>query len=327
MKIAITGASGHIGANLCLELHKLNHQFRVLKYREDVVQVEGSDVVEGDVTDRQSLDHFVKDIEVVIHLAARISITNKDRDLVFKTNDIGTRNVVDACIANKVKRLIYFSSIHTFNPHPIDEPLDETRDLVTSRGTPYDLSKMAGEQYAFAGMEHGLEVVVLCPTSVYGPNDHQPSLMGSAIIDIYNGKIPALVPGGYDFVYVEDVIKATIAAIDNGRNGEKYLLSGHYLAVSELANKIGTIGQVKVTQKVLSGTLLKILLPFFQLQGLLAHKPPVLTKESLKTLLESNPYISSAKAAKELGYTKTPVDIAIKKTLDWFRIKGMLKER
>ena len=77
MKIAITGASGHIGANLCLELHKLNHQFRVLKYREDVVQVEGSDVVEGDVTDRQSLDHFVKDIEVVIHLAARISITIK----------------------------------------------------------------------------------------------------------------------------------------------------------------------------------------------------------------------------------------------------------
>ena len=324
MKIAVTGASGHIGSNLCHELQSLNYLLHILRYRNSVFESATTEVVDGDITDRDSLDPLMKGVDVVIHLAAKISISDHDRELTFKINDLGTRHVVDACLAHGVKRLIHFSTIHAYNPHPLNETMDETRELVSTGGSAYDLSKVAGEKYALAAMSKGLEVVVLTPTSVYGPNDNQPSLLGSAIMDIYNGKIPALVPGGYDFVFVKDVVQGIIASIDKGRNGEKYLLSGHYLSIKELAYKIGTIGQVKVTQTVLSSFFLKMLLPIFQLQSRLLNKP---TRESLKALLESNPFISSEKATLELGSRKTPVDKALKETLEWYRNNDKLSKR
>ena len=328
MKIAITGASGHIGSNLCPELSKHNHQLRLLKFQHPVIPVEGAEIIEGDITNRRTLDDLVHGVDVVIHLAARISISDREKELLFKVNDQGTRNVVDACLDHGVKRLVHFSTIHAYNPYPLDEVLDETRELVSSSyGSDYDLSKVAGERYVMEAVEKGLEVVVLTPTSVFGPNDHKPSLLGSAILDIYNGKVPTLVPGGYDFVSTMDVVKGIIAAIEKGRNGEKYLLSGNYLTIKKLAQKIGDIGGVKVTQTVLSSGLLRLLMPIFQMQSQLANKPPIFTRESLKALLESNPFISSEKAARELGYSKTPVDVALKKTLDWFNYKGWLKER
>ena len=327
MKIAVTGASGHIGSNLCPELLKLNYDFRMLRYRNQVYESASTEVVDGDITDRDSLDPLVKGVNVVIHLAAKISISNHDRELTFKVNDVGTRNVVDACLAHGVRRLIHFSTIHAYNPHPLNETLNETREFVTTGGSAYDLSKVAGEKYALAAMSKGLEVVVLTPTSIFGPNDNQPSLLGSAIMDIYNGKIPALVPGGYDFAFVKDVVRGIITSIDKGRNGEKYLLSGHYLSVKELAYKIGAIGQVKVPQSVLSSFLLKMLLPIFQLQSRLLNKPPIFTRESLKALLESNPFISSEKATLELGYRKTPADKALKETLEWFSNNDKLVQR
>ena len=327
MKVAVTGASGHIGSNLCPELSKRNYSLRLLKYQADVFHSGGVEIIEGDLSDIRSLLDLVEGVDVVIHLAAKISISGRDRELLFKTNEEGTRNVVEACLSKKVRRLVHFSSIHTYNPYPLDEVLDETREHISNRATNYDLSKVAGEKYVWGAKELGLETVIITPTSVFGPNDPKPSLLGNAIIDIYNGKIPTLVPGGYDFVYVEDLVKGVISAIDNGRNGEKYLMSGQYLTIRELAKIIGEVGNVRVTQRVLSSKILKMLIPFFQLQSKISNKPPIFTTEALKALIDSNRKVSSQKAEKDLGYTKTPFDEAIKTTLKWYKSNGDLIDR
>ena len=176
-------------------------------------------------------------------------------------------------------------------------------------------------------MGRGLEAVILCPTSVFGVNDYMPSLLGSAIVDIYNGKVPMLVPGGYDFVFVTEVAEATVEALTRDVAGEKYLLGGGYLTVKGLAGLVGKVGKVKVSQRVLPVAFLRALVPIFKLQSRLAGKPAIFTKESLKELTEGNTHVNCAKAKRDLDFRPTPMEEAMKKTLDWFEKQGSLKRR
>jgi len=325
MKIAITGASGHVGVNLCPVLLKAGYQLRLLIHRSKK-GLEGlnADFIQGDIGDPEAITELLTGSDIVIHLAAKIAI-DRDRDgKLAHVNDRGTALVAEKAQQLGLKRMIHFSTIHAYNQHPLDEPLDETRDLVGALGTDYDLTKMAGESAVMEAYQQGLDVVILTPTSILGPNDMYPSLLGQAIIDINNGKMPALVPGGFDYVDVRDIARATLLAIEKGKSGEKYLIAGEYHTVKDLAKTIGEVRKVKVTQNVLSPVLLRILMPFFQLQSRLNGKPPLFTKESLKTLMEANPNISTRKAEQDLGYQKTPFRKTIQDTLDWFDQAGHL---
>jgi dihydroflavonol-4-reductase len=326
MKIAITGASGHIGSNLCPLLIEKGHSLKILVYQSiKGLPTQNTEIVKGDLTNLEAVEKLIEGVDAVIHLAAKINLGKDVSGDIYKVNKLGSENVAAAAIKYKVKRLIYFSSIHTFNPFPLDEVLNETRELVGSGGSDYDKSKIAGELALAKARVHGVETIVICPTSVFGPNDHYPSLLGGAIIDIYNRKIPALIPAGYDFVDVRDVAKGAVLALENGVDGEKYILGGHYLTLKELAFKIGNVGKVKTTQLVIGIGILKLLLPFFKLEGKLKKKPPVFSRDSLKILSESNPHISSEKAVLQLGYRKTAVDNSIESTLRWFAKEGRIK--
>jgi dihydroflavonol-4-reductase len=300
------------------------YQVRALIFKKSEGLSDEIEVVNGDITVKEDVDKLIAGCDAVIHMAAKISI-EKDRDgSVNKINKQGTGNVVEACLRHKVKRLVHFSSIHTFDPFPLDEELNEKRPWVKD-GSDYDKSKIAGEKMVLNALAAGLETVIICPTSVFGPRDFQPSLLGGAIVDIFNRKVPALIPGGYDFVDVRDVAQGTLLALEKGKSGEKYLLGGEFLTVQELAQKVGKIGNVKVTNFVLSIGFLKLMLPFFKLQSVLTGKPAIFTKESLKALSESNPNVSSRKAEKDLGYTKTEIDKSIKDTLIWFGKHGKIQ--
>ncbi len=323
MKIAITGASGHVGSNIYPALAKMGHEVKLMVHQ-DNHQIDHPHTFKADITQKNEVYSFVDGADIVIHLVAKISILGDPDGIVHEINYTGTANVISACIQHKVKRLVHFSSIHVFDPFPLDQPLDESRALVGVNASAYGQSKVQGEKIVMEAVAGGLNAVIITPTSIFGPNDHFPSLLGQAIIDIYNGNIPALVPGGYDFVDVRDIVKGTINAIEQGVSGEKYILSGTYLSIKELAKKIGLIGGVTTVQRVLPTWLLKTLIPVFKFQSKLTSKPPLFTNESLKVLAESNPYVSSEKAKRELGYSVTPVDKSIKDTLAWFGENGFL---
>jgi len=325
VKIGITGVTGHVGSNLYPMLVNKGYEIRCLLRN----RVEGRTFpveVIGDVTNELDVDGFVKGLDVIIHLAAKISIDGDRDGSVRKINFIGTRNVAYACLKHGIKRLVHFGTIHSYDPFPLDQTLDESRKLAKN-GTAYDRSKIEAELVVLQCVAEGLDAVILTPTSIFGPNDYFPSLLGQAIIDIYNGKIPALVPGGYDFVDVRDVASGAILAMEKGKSGEKYLLSGTWLSIKDLAAKIGMIGNVGVTQRVLPTRVLRVLLPFFRLQSFLANKPPLFTGESLKALMESNKFISSKKATDAFGYAKTDINQSIEDTLKWFKTQSSLKRR
>jgi dihydroflavonol-4-reductase len=188
----------------------------------------------------------------------------------------------------------------------------------------YNQSKALAEELVLHAVENGLDAVIINPTSVMGPNDYKPSLIGQAIIQLYKGKIPALIPGGYDWVDVRDVVAGTISTMEKGRTGQSYLLSGHFKTLSELYQQINLIrGKVK-TLPVIPFWLAEIGVPFLKAWSSISGNKPLYTKESVEILKSAHPNISSQKAAQELGYKSRPFHDTLRDTVQWFKENGYL---
>ena len=172
----------------------------------------------GSILDSESLRAAFSVAEIVYHLAAIITLT-RDRDgRVWRTNVEGTRNVVDACVACGVRRLVYFSSIHAFSAYPLNEVVTEARALADGRDLPvYYRSKVAGELEALKGIGQGVDVVIVNPTAVVGPNDYKPSAMGRVLLD---PRVPVTRRGtrGFNWVDARDVSMGAEAASLLGRS-------------------------------------------------------------------------------------------------------------
>ncbi|HNY02015.1 MAG TPA: NAD-dependent epimerase/dehydratase family protein [Bacteroidales bacterium] len=327
MKIAVTGANGHVGVNLCKALADAGHEINALVHMHDQA-LQGIQVklFKGDLLQRDTLLPFLTGVEVVFHLAAKISITGDPTGVISRINTDGTRNMVETAKICGVRRFIHFSSIHAFRQHPLGEPLDETRPLVEKEGFAYDRSKAGGERAVMEAHAQGMDVVVLSPTAIIGPADTEPSLTGTAVIDIIRGKIPALVPGGYDWVDVRDVVKAAIASIEHGRSGEKYLISGHWHSLKELSGLIGRSAGRRTVSLVLPIWVARLGLPFIGLYSRLTGSKPLYTRESLTIISEGNRRISHAKAARDLGHQPKPLNETISDLVNWFKNNDYLKK-
>ena len=323
--ILVTGASGHVGGNLVRSLLDRGDKVRVLVHH-DRRAVEGLDVeiVQGDILNPESLRTACKKIDVVFHAAVYISLYMHDWSRLKSINVIGTRNIVEACLDCGVRRLIHFSSIHALAQEPLDEPVDETRFHAKSRRyPPYDRSKAAGEEEIFKGIEKGLDAIIINPTGIIGPYDFRPSHSGEALIRMAHGNLPALIEGGFDWVDVRDVVKGTLRAEECAPTGARYILSGHWVSLRDLAAQVESITRVRPPRLVLPIWIARLGAPFTTAFARHTGRRPLYTVVSLKAL-KSNRIISHAKATNELKYYPRPFNDTIRDTLEWFSNMGYL---
>lgn len=326
MKIAVTGASGRIGNVLVRRLLEEGHELRVLARRESRA-LAGLPVqwVRGDVFNGEALAELEEGCEALYHLAAVISIQGGKGGEVRRVNVEGTRKVLDVSRIQGVRRVICFSSVHAFSEFPLDAPFDETRPLAFHSRMVYDQTKAEAMDLAlrFSAGNH-LEVLALCPTAVIGPLDFEPSLSGQMLLDFYRGKIPMLVPGGFDWVDVRDVADAAVAALQKGRSGEAYLLPGEYVTVAGLAGLVHKVTGKSVPKFTAPDWMLRLGLPFVHGYSKLTGTTPLYTGEALDTLRYGSKLISSEKARRELGYSARPLETTIADSYDWFGQNGYL---
>lgn len=326
MKVAVTGASGHVGNALCMELVNKGIEVTALVHKDenDLKRI-GVKIVKGDLLDISSLEMLCQDADVVYHLAAKISIDERARDQVYRTNVEGTRNVISVCLKTGVKRLVHFSSIHALDPFPLDEVLDENRPMISHSRMIYEQSKTESEKLVLEAVKSGLDAVILTPTAIIGPYDHHPSFLGRALIQIYKNTLPMLVPGGYNWVDVRDVADAAIRAAEVGRTGERYIISGTWLSLKELSQMIGEVTKRKTPSFIVPSFVAALGVPFIVLYARLKNEQPLYTRDSLEILNHSNRNISYGKAKKEFDYNPRPLEITLKDTFDWFRQAGLIK--
>jgi len=325
MNVSITGASGHIGNCLVQELKKqgatikaLVHDFRSVLDKLDI------ELVQGNLSDPRSLNKLCEGADVVFHLAAQIAIQNESAEKVYETNVTGTKNMLKAAIDSKVKKFIHFSSIHAFQTGSPGQMLDESRPLVKTNKTIYEFTKAEGEREVMKAVKEGLNAIILNPTAVIGPFDFRGSLLGQAILKIHQNKLPFLVSGGYNWVDVRDVVSASICAIESGRKGEKYILSGEYCSLEELSRIISRISGCKIPV-IVPVSVARLACPFITVYSYVTNKIPLYTYQSLDILVNSPINISNDKARKELSYLPRQLKYTVRDALTWYSENNFIK--
>lgn len=321
----VTGASGHIGANLVRLLLTEGYQVKALVHVDQKALI-GLEVatINCDLLDESGLIKAFDGVDTVFHCAARIAIYKPMEEGMLKVNIDGTRNVLKAAFKMGVKRVVHFSSIHALKAEPEEEVIDESRALVTeSCQMLYDFSKAESERLVLKAVADGLDAVILNPTAVIGPYDFKPSLLGTFILGLSKGAIPALVKGGFNWVDVRDVAQGALAAARKGRRGERYLLAGHWKEIADLAQIVCGFQGRQAPQLLLPDWLARLGIPLIELLAMLRGKNPLFTRDSLTTL-KHHRLISAQKASTELGFTARPLSLTIKDTLDWFKEEGYL---
>lgn len=319
--IAVTGATGHIGNVLVRKLLAKGEKVRaVVPEFEDLKPLEGLEVeiIYGDVRNVDSLTMAFKGVEIVYHLAGIVTILSGNDDLLYQVNVEGTKNVVDACLKNNVKRLVYVSSVHALKEPPHGTVIDETcsYDAECARGS-YDKSKTLASLEVLKGIQKGLDAVLICPSGVIGPYDYRISQMGHLIINFMKGDLKAYVDGAYDFVDVRDVAEGLILACKNGKRGESYILSGEQISVEELLFELEKITGIKAPSFKLPLWLVKAVSNVSPLYYKFTGKEPLFTSYSIDVIC-SNSKISSYKAHNELRYSSRPIKESIRDSVEWF---------
>jgi dihydroflavonol-4-reductase len=334
-KVLVTGAAGLVGANLIRALLAQGREVRALVHA-DSRALAGFEVetIPVDVRDKAALERVMGGVEVVYHLAGAISLAMNSGLKMEAVNVLGTRNVVAACLQHGVRRLVHFSSIQTLYQEPLDQPVDEPRPLIDEGRSaaalrqipPYDLSKARGEREVQAGVAHGLDAVILQPTAIIGPYDFKPSYLGEALILLAQGKIPALVQGGFDWVDARDVVAGALRAERASPPGGRYILGGHWHTVRQVAELAASVTGRAAPLLTVPFWLADAFAPLMHLLGRLNGSPPIYTRVTLRAL-HSNPQVSHARAAHDLGYAARPLSETVHDTLHWFQENGYLVDK
>jgi len=317
--VVVTGPAGLVGANLVRSLLASGQPVRALVHH-DRRALEGLDleIVAADIEDPDSLRRAFAGADLVYHTAAHISILMSDWERLTAVNAIGTRNVVDACLQCGVRRLVHFSSVDALEYDPSGKPLDESRPLVSSQWyPPYARSKAVAERQVRQGLARGLDAVILYPSAIIGPYDYPLGFPNAGLLAICRGKLWALIDGGFDWVDVRDVVEGALQAAARAPSGGRYILSGHWASLRDLAVLANQVNGVKVPRLVLPMWVARLGAPFVVVGSLLVGKRPLYTSAALQPLRDRH-HSSHALATRDLDYQPRPLKETIADTWQWF---------
>ena len=327
VRAAITGASGHVGAALSRALLASGDSVRLLVHR-DTRALEGlaAERVQADLTDFDSLRRSFQGVRIVYHLGASISLDRRQAESMRRVNLEGTRNVIRACRECSVGRLIHFSSIEALADLRSLKATDESNPLAASGDTTrYGWTKAESERLVLQAAGAGLDAVILSPTAILGPYDYKPSYLGRSLLDLYHKRFPALIRGGFNWVDVRDVVDAALAARDRGRSGERYILSGTWRSLSEMAALVREITGRDGSRSVLPVWIARSVAGIAGGLPGLSSRYPAFTPDAL-IAIGKHREVSCEKARRELGYAPRALEVTLRDTFRWFAENGYLAD-
>ena len=234
--ILVTGGTGLVGSHLLLHLlHgelKVKATYRNADKLEDVKKIFSyytADTeelfakikwIEADLNDLPSLEDAFKGITQVYHCAALISFDPRDFHELRKINIKGTANVVNLCIAKKVKKLCYVSSIGAIGPSLNGGMSTEENEWQDGVSNVYAMSKHSAELEVWRGSQEGIPVVIVNPGVILGPGFWN---SGSGLLFKMASEGPRFYPpGGTGFVTVNDVVKTMVQLMDSDIKNEAF---------------------------------------------------------------------------------------------------------
>jgi nucleoside-diphosphate-sugar epimerase len=327
--ILVTGAAGHLGANLVRRILDDGEEVRVL-VREGSQNrgVDGLAVerVHGDLRDPVAVHAAVRGCQRVYHCAAKVSSGEGQEREIYESNVVGTRHVLRAALETGVSRVVVTGSFSAVG-HDASRPVDERVPVNPfDRLLPYQRSKIAVEHECLKAMADGLDVVVATSCAVLGGNDFIPSRMGRLLLDFANGRLPAYIPGGFEFVAARDIVEGHLLAMAKGRTGQKYIFTTEFKTVDQLMAMYEEVtGRRRPRLRLPGEVMLGVahVVSFLQRRFMPAAEPRF-TPGAVR-LLTMGRRADIAKARTELGYQPTSIRDAIAEQYAFFVRQGWVR--
>jgi len=332
-KVFVTGATGHVGANVVRRLIADGRDVRVLLEpgaRTEAVDGLPVETVTGDVTDLASLEAAMKGCRRAFHVAAIISTvvpTPEVERRVFDVNVMGTQNVLRVAKHFGMDRVVVTSSFSAngFDREQPQAPADETfTHYPFDELLPYSRTKVLAEHECLKAAVEGLDVVIATSCAVLGPHDYVPSRMGRTLVDFANGKLRAYVPGGFEFIAARDIAEGHMLAMQRGRAGQKYVFSSRFVSIDEMMSIWERVTghpkpRLRLPPKVMAGV---AEVTSFFLDHFAPDVPQRLTPAAVR-ILQSQRRADTSKARAELGFRPTRIEDAIQEAYDDFVRRGL----
>jgi dihydroflavonol-4-reductase len=328
MTTLVTGASGFLGSHVARLLSQRGERVRVLlRPTSQTRLLEGlaAERVSGDLRDPASLDKALLGVDSVYHVAADYRLWARDPQEIYQSNVQGTRNLLEAAQRTKVEKFVYTSTVGTIAvPREGTLPDEGTVTSIDEMIGAYKRSKWLAEQEARKAAAAGLPVVIVNPTTPVGPGDAKPTPTGRIIVDFLNGRMPAYVDTGLNFVPVEDAALGHILAAERGRIGERYILGGENLTLRQALEILSTVsGRPAPRVRIPHALALGAAYADLALSRLIGREPQI-PLEGVRMAGHSM-FVNTEKARADLGFSPGPVTAAFERAVRWYESSGYVR--
>ena len=316
----VTGATGFVGWHVARKLLERRETVRVLaRDPARVREVDGVEVVRGDLRDADSLQQAVAGCGVVYHVAADYRLWTREPREMFRSNVDGTRNVLAAARRAGVERVVYTSTVGCIGVAGSGLGDEDTPVSIVEMKGPYKRSKFLAEQAAMEKSD--LPVVLVNPTAPVGDHDFKPTPTGKIVVDFIRGRMPGFVDTGLNLVDVGDVAEGHLLACERGRAGERYILGSENLTLEQIFSKLAEIARRPAPK-------IRVPYPVAYAYGAvctawayLSGAEPLAPLDAVR-MSRKKMWVRHDKAARELGYSPGPAAGALTKAVEWFRANG-----
>jgi len=316
----VIGASGFLGSHVTRRLVADGHDVRVMVRRTSRTRgIDDLDVERcyGDVFDDAALRAAMDGCDVVYHCVVDARMWLRDPTPLFRTNVEGLRHVLDAALRADLHRFVFTSTTGTLAVGT-ERPVTEDDPHNWDGGGPYIAARVAAENLVLRyAREHGLPAVAMCISTTYGPGDWQPTPHGALLARVAAGRFPFYFDWSAEVVGIEDAARAMVLAGEQGRVGERYIVSDrtlHTREVHEIAARAVGVRPPRI------GLPLPLLYAGAHLNDLAAR----LLRRDLPfavcgvRMAELMSPLDHAKAERELGWRPEPVEDSIARAARFF---------
>lgn len=318
MKVLVTGVNGFLGSTLVRHLLNAGYNVRGLikKHAEDrLLHGLNIEIQNGDIRNAEDVEKAVDGCRIVFHLASLYKFYpwwKRKTEEIYQVNVEGAKNLLKAALRNKIERFIFTSSIAALD--------------TSSISSHYARSKLMAEKEIEKACSEGLPVLILRPAIILGAGDWKPTPSGEIILKFLNREYLCYFETKLLLADADDVAKAHISAIRNGRIGEKYILCDKEPhALTEIFRLLEEISGIKApTVKIPYHLLLGLAYCDEVFSGIVFKKSPLMPTEGLK-FCRMQLALNNKKAVEELGYTPTVLRETLTKAVNWYRNNGYVK--
>ncbi|HEX6590761.1 MAG TPA: NAD-dependent epimerase/dehydratase family protein [Moraxellaceae bacterium] len=329
-QILVTGGAGFIGSSVVKLLRRRypEARLRVLHLpKENLLNLQGVDGVEllpGDLLNPLDIKRAVAGCDVVFHLAAVYALWLPDMGIMDRVNVDGSRLVLEECLQQGVKRVVFTSSFAVFAGQGLDRACDERSSFALSEShysrTKYESHRLA-EWYA----RHGLDVVIVCPAAPVGPGDVGPTPTGKIITELFRTPVAIALATEANYIDVRDCALGHVLALEKGRCGESYILGGENYTHADIVRRALRLTGLRRSLVVLPPDALKPAAHVLTLLARFTGKAPFTTPVELE-ITKKGLVADASKARHELGLTVRPIEETLRDAIAWFVQHGYITD-